>query len=796
MGKSGKRGVVGSSRGRAVTLGRSAPVVRKPGGQAVPLESPSTLVLREPALSPSAHGARVAVRGLVNLGNTCFFNSVLQSLASIPSVVEYLAGSAWPAAPGEYPPFPPVGEGPVTKASRKLFVELCMRPGGAVSPSSLLDEIGKLNSRFRSRAQQDAQELLRLLLDAWDEEEQHRVRVRNERRDLLIGETSASSASASSAAAAASASSVVGVDVAATAAVPNGEMEGDSAKEFAWKKVGGVFPVGWVEEVEQVAGWNESEEGEPVKVESRSNAPRPGPSVNTWVWELFGSRLASVVRCSECNRTSVTVEQAFDLSLPLPRPVLVATRTSRVVVPAKPKKPHAAKLQEAQRAAEAARAKAAAARARLKGEAKSSRAKVPPPQPEKAPAPLSLPKGLEPPPETWLRRASKRELFQWLLDNAPCAYLATKGLFPLRGGVAKASKRFIATEVYQMIGEACRFELPRPPRPKPVDAATQTEDAPVAIEEEAVGELMEELLGQVTEQVELSIIREAAVDCVDRVVSRALEVALVEEVQQLVEDMVHKAISAEASADEATAAAAATAGGAGTPREDNDDDDEPERFSVPTLKAHLPGGFIIPPVPLGKAGSIRGSLAAFCAEDALDALTGNGYHCERCSKEWADLEPGRDASKAPKVNATKRLIILDPPRVLTLHVKRFEISMMGMMRKRSEPMAFASTLDLGPFCALHPAAVEAARAKLEGSSEGPISEEDVLELAMTLGPEMRYSLRGVVEHLGGSLLSGHYVAGVRNEASWFVVSDSNVRTGRRETVTSQQGYLLFYERDS
>ncbi|KAL9232771.1 hypothetical protein vseg_007841 [Gypsophila vaccaria] len=96
----------------------------------------------------------IAIRGLVNLGNTCFFNSVMQNLLKIDVLREYLLtfeGSM----------------GPLTSALKKIIIETSSDSGlrGAINPKALFGCICARASQFRGYQQQDSHELLRCLLD-------------------------------------------------------------------------------------------------------------------------------------------------------------------------------------------------------------------------------------------------------------------------------------------------------------------------------------------------------------------------------------------------------------------------------------------------------------------------------------------------------------------------------------------------------------------------------------------------------------------------------------------------------
>lgn len=105
------------------------------------------------------------VKGLVNLGNTCFFNSTLQNLLAMKKLRDY---------------FFKLDEsvGPLTTALQQLFAETKNRKEEAhfktvnvINPVSLLGCVCSKAPQFRGYQQHDSHELLRCLLDGLSAEE-------------------------------------------------------------------------------------------------------------------------------------------------------------------------------------------------------------------------------------------------------------------------------------------------------------------------------------------------------------------------------------------------------------------------------------------------------------------------------------------------------------------------------------------------------------------------------------------------------------------------------------------------
>ncbi|XP_045814123.1 ubiquitin carboxyl-terminal hydrolase 2 isoform X2 [Trifolium pratense] len=147
---------------------------------------------------------------------------------------------------------------------------------------------------------------------------------------------------------------------------------------------------------------------------------------------------------------------------------------------------------------------------------------------------------------------------------------------------------------------------------------------------------------------------------------------------------------------------------------------------------------------------------------------------EECSDKETDLE-----SMRVNRDATKRVLIYKAPPVLTIHLKRFSQDARGRLSKLNGHVNFRETMDFRPY--MDPRC---------------INEE-----------KYEYQLVGVVEH-SGTMRGGHYVAYVRggqrnrekvankeNESStWYHASDAYVREVSLDEVLRCEAYILFYER--
>lgn len=88
------------------------------------------------------------------------------------------------------------------------------------------------------------------------------------------------------------------------------------------------------------------------------------------------------------------------------------------------------------------------------------------------------------------------------------------------------------------------------------------------------------------------------------------------------------------------------------------------------------------------------------------------------------------------MEAKKQYKITKSPPTIVLHLKRFNFQ----ARKIGKTVSFNERLDLSKY--------------MDPQSNGTA----------------KYKLIGLVEHLGGSLYSGHYVSCVQSEGRWFSVT--------------------------
>ena len=117
-----------------------------------------------------------------------------------------------------------------------------------------------------------------------------------------------------------------------------------------------------------------------------------------------------------------------------------------------------------------------------------------------------------------------------------------------------------------------------------------------------------------------------------------------------------------------------------------------------------------------------------------------------------------------------------PPRVLTLHLKRFRAAG-RLMEKVGTHVPFPSRFDARPFCC--------------GGEKVP---SHIYQLVVEADSPAHFELFGVVEH-AGSFLGGHYTAFVRtssNPTRWHHFSDTHIKEVAEAAVLGAQAFLLFY----
>ncbi|XP_061483846.1 ubiquitin carboxyl-terminal hydrolase 16 isoform X2 [Rhineura floridana] len=129
--------------------------------------------------------AEVMVKGLSNLGNTCFFNAVLQNLSQTPILRELLKEVKMPdttvtVEPPDFSITEPLiltldQPRPLTLAMCRFLTEMQETKRGTVTPKELFAQVCKKAIRFKGYQQQDSQELLRYLLDGMRTEEIQRI---------------------------------------------------------------------------------------------------------------------------------------------------------------------------------------------------------------------------------------------------------------------------------------------------------------------------------------------------------------------------------------------------------------------------------------------------------------------------------------------------------------------------------------------------------------------------------------------------------------------------------------------
>lgn len=130
---------------------------------------PSRAIISSQTANDRGSGRPRGLKGLVNLGNTCFLNSALQCLSNTPELTEYFVSRVFEQEINEENPLG--NGGALARAFGGLIQQLWSGQGSnAFAPRDFKWSLARFAPQFSGYAQQDTQELLAFLLDGLHED--------------------------------------------------------------------------------------------------------------------------------------------------------------------------------------------------------------------------------------------------------------------------------------------------------------------------------------------------------------------------------------------------------------------------------------------------------------------------------------------------------------------------------------------------------------------------------------------------------------------------------------------------
>ncbi|KAF3691573.1 Ubiquitin carboxyl-terminal hydrolase 45 [Channa argus] len=150
-------------------------------------EEPSDYTDSTRGKGPVINSTLVPVKGINNLGNTCFFNAVMQNLSQTHMLIDLIQEVKEKGYKLKICPPAEINLSPLTitmsspeplTAAMFVFLQSMKETGkGPVNPKILFNQLCQKAPRFKGYQQQDSQELLHYLLDSIRVEETKRVKA-------------------------------------------------------------------------------------------------------------------------------------------------------------------------------------------------------------------------------------------------------------------------------------------------------------------------------------------------------------------------------------------------------------------------------------------------------------------------------------------------------------------------------------------------------------------------------------------------------------------------------------------